>query len=444
MNNLVSHYLVWRPILLYRGQNIWPLQKLYMETQYRPRELVEEEQFGAFKRVLEHSYASIPFYRKKYQAAGICPDDIRIRDDIRKIPLLTKQEAMNHDGNLNGTYRGRRFKRSTSGSTGKPWIFYKDSESMTHMDAIMYRNYSWYGIKLGDRQARFWGHPLGQIGALKTRVIDALLNRLRLSAFYLHETGYKLYLRQMEQFNVQFVYGYAQSIFQFSNYFYTQGLDLSYLKIKAVIVTGEMIFSHQIEVIKEVFGCPVVQEYGCTEVGLIGFGCSEGTIHLMENLLVETLPGMATDEAEEIVVTELYGRLFPFIRYQLGDRGRISMRACSCGRGLSVLEQLSGRQDDFIACPDGRLVDPYLVEYAINEMPPGYGVIHQFKVVQKERCSLHVMLRAQGKTDLITDYVCHKLRNLLPPEMELHVDIVAELPKEISGKLRCFISLVQE
>lgn len=441
MNSLVSRYLFWKPILLFRGQNIWPLLRLYGKTQYRPREIIEEMQFAAFKRIFEYAYASIPFYRLKYRAAGIVPNDIRTKNDIPKIPVLTKQEVMSYTENLNSSYRGRRFLRSTSGSTGKPLIFYKDSESMAHMDAIMYRNYSWYGIDLGDRQAKFWGHPLGRMAIAKTRFVDALLNRIRLSAFYLHEAGYKLYLRQMERFKPQFVYGYAQSIFQFSNYFYNRGIELSHLKIKAVILTGEMVFSHQIKVIKKVFGCPVTQEYGCTEVGLIGFGCPEGSMHVMENLMVETLQ-KPTEKTAEIVVSELYGQLFPFIRYRLGDRGRISSGSCSCGRSLDVLEQLSGRQDDFIICPDGRLIDPYLIEYVINEMPPGYGAIHQFRVIQEDQDRLHILLNIQGAGERIKAFARDRIRLLLPVQMHLEVDIVTELPKEVSGKLRCFISMV--
>lgn len=442
MNNLLAKYLVWSPVLLSRGQNIWPLMKRFGETQYRRREEAEEEEFASFRRVFDYAYTSIPFYRQKYQAAGVSPDQIRTRGDVARVPVLSKKEIMDHLGETAAAYRGRKFKRSTSGSTGKPLVFYKDNESMTYMDAILYRNYSWYGIDLGDRQARVWGHPLGRAGRLKTMAVDTLLNRIRLSAFDLQEEKYLRYLRRMEQFKAQYVYGYAQAVFEFCNYFRKRGIDLSHLGIKAIILTGEMVFAYQIETIREVFGAPVAQEYGCTEVGIIGFGCPEGTTHLMENLMVEVLPSTA-GEGGDLVVSELYGRLFPFIRYVLGDRGRISSRSCSCGRQLKVLEELLGRKDDFVICPDGRMLDPYVVEYAINELPKKLGQVQQFKVVQRELQSLEIVVTAEGNSDGIRDHLHDKMKKLLPASMQVRVEIVGELPKELSGKLRCFTSYLK-
>jgi len=236
------------------------------------------------------------------------------------------------------------------------------------------------------------------------------------------------------------VYGYAQSIFQFCNYFLAQKVDLSCLKIKAVILTGEMVFPQQIEVIKQVFSCPVTQEYGCTELGLIGFGCREGTMHLMENLLVETLPAENGENSGEIVVSELYGKLFPFIRYRIGDRGRISSRVCSCGRGLQVLEQLAGRKDDFIKSSDGKLIDAYLVEYIINDMPAHFGKIHKFKIVQTEYVLLNIYLIADGDNDRISSYLTNKLKLIFSHDMRVDVFFKDILPIELSGKNKCFIS----
>ena len=423
-----------------RGQNIRPLQKLFSETQYHTHEQIEKEQFSALKRMLEYAYTSIPFYRNKYRAAGICPSDIMTVNDVDQIPLLTKQEIMDCGDMENTAFRGKKYKRSTSGSTGNPLVFYKDNESMTCLDAIMYRNYSWFGVDLGDRQARFWGHPLSKTGILKTRTLDAFLNRIRLSAFNLDDANYMQYLSQIKRFKAQYVYGYAQAVFQFSNYFHTLNIDLSFLNIKAVILTGEMVFPHQMQIMKAVFGCPVTQEYGCTELGLIGFGCPEGTIHLMENLFVETLSTKSHNDNGEIVISELYGKLFPFIRYQIGDKGRLSHRNCSCGRGLKVLEQLFGRKDDFIKLSSGRLVDAYVVEYIINDMPVIFGKISQFKLVQSAYDVFKIFLVSVGDRNKIGEYLTVNMKKTLHSGISVKIVYVESLPKELSGKLKCFVS----
>jgi phenylacetate-CoA ligase len=312
------------------------------------------------------------------------------------------------------------------------------------MDAILYRNYSWFGIGIGFRQARFWGHPLDRIGYLKIRLMDYLLNRIRYSPFRLGGAYYEIYLEQIQKFNAQYIYGYAQSVFQFSRYFYEKGADLSYLNLKAVILTGEMIFPHQIQIIRQVFSCKVTEEYGCTELGVIGFRCEHGTMHLMENLLTQN-----DNTSDHIIVSELYGRLFPFIRYETCDRGRIHNIPCPCGRKLVAFENISGRKDEFIRCPDGSLSDPYLLEYILNDMPRAYGKICQFRVIQKQMDRLEIYLvfeSARGNlgTEKVREYILHAFFKHLSSQIKIGIYFVDALEREKSGKLRCFISEIEK
>ncbi|HJV36214.1 hypothetical protein [Geomonas sp.] len=436
MHPLLSKYLVWTPTLLLRGENIRPLMRAYAESQYLDRGILEKAQLESFKQVVEYAYQQVPFYREKYQRAGFTPDQLRLPEDVRRVPLLTKEEVKRADLS-SGSYRGMRFRRSTSGSTGQPLVYYKDPESMRHMDAILYRDYSWYGVDVGFRQARFWGLPPAGASRYTTQAIDLLLNRVRISPFELEEKKYLGFLETLQRFRPQYIYGYAQSIYQFCHYFHLRGIDLSGLGVGCVIVTSEMIFPSQLRVISEVLGCRTPQEYGCTEVGIIGFECPMGSMHLMENLLVETVPA-EEGEGDNIVVSELNGRLFPFIRYQIGDRGAISDRRCGCGRELKVLEQLTGRKDDFIRCREGKLVDAYLVEYLVSGMPGRLGTVHQFKMVQTEMTSLRLMMVASGNRDGIRGYLCGKLAEIVGPGMVIDLEFVPSIAREKSGKLRFF------
>jgi phenylacetate-CoA ligase len=212
------------------------------------------------------------------------------------------------------------------------------------------------------------------------------------------------------------------------------------LNLKAVILTGEMVFPRQVEVIKSAFGSAVTEEYGCSEVGPIGFRCPNGNMHLMENLLVEQSDDPCSELPGELFVTELYGRLFPFIRYRLGDRGTIACRQCKCGRTLPLLDSLHGRADDLIRCPNGSLVDPVLIEYIIKDMPQRYGAIHQFRIVQRTLDSIHLSATAKGNHDKIRSYISHKLSEKLPEQLLVNIQFLSTIMKEESGKLRCFKS----
>lgn len=439
MRSFFSKYVVWKPAFFFRDMKIMKHFHYYEKSQYEDLEETKNNHFNKFKKIFIYSYNTIEFYKKKYQLANIHPDDITCFDDIKKIPILTKQELMKFSGkNFNSNFSGKKFKRSTSGSTGQPFVFFKDAESLAIMDAIQYRNYAWMGIDIGFKQARFWGHPVNKRKLYLQRVQDLILNRIRLSPFSLEESSYKSYLKRIESFKAQYIYGYAQSIFYFSQFFYNNGIDLSYLNLKAVILTGEMIFPYQIEIIKKVFGCNITEEYGCTEVGIIGFRCEKGNMHLMDNLLIEEVNDLQTDNSGLIIVSELYGAYFPFIRYQTGDKGKIGTKICNCGRKLGILTHLSGRKDDFIKCPDGKLVDPYLFEYIFDVLPEKYGKVFQFRIVQKTLNKIEIFIVAEGNKNRIDEYLKKEFYKTVSSEMRIDICFVLSLKKDASGKLRCF------
>ncbi len=75
--------------------------------------------------------------------------------------------------------------------------------------------------------------------------------------------------------------------------------------------------------------------------------------------------GQAVRAGEEgdILATSLYNYAMPFIRYRVGDLGIPSDRECSCGRGLAMIEKLSGRSSDYVLTPDGKQVHPHFFLY---------------------------------------------------------------------------------
>lgn len=398
-------------------------------------------QFEQLKKIVSFAFEKIPFYRDKYKQAFFHPTDLKHPDDIHKIPILTKSD-IRHAFNGEEITGRRNHRRSTSGSSGDPLVFYKDNTSMAIMDAILYRNYSWFGVDIGDRQARFWGRPIRGIAKLKTNAMDTLINRIRLPSFELYETHFQKILRKMEQTKPSYIYGYAQIIYQFANYFFKKGIDLSYLKLKCVILTAEMSYANQRNIIQSVFQCPVTEEYGCTELGVIGFRCQFGSMHLTENLYIEQVTS-AGRKFGNLIISELYGNLFPFIRYQIGDQGQISNRQCQCGRNLRILEKLVGRQDKFIQCPGGKLVDGYVLEYIIDQIPRRTGSIHKFRIIQKKINSIEVILVGDGDQSKLQNFILQEFPQYLEPDMKITINFSDDIPPHPSGKQSLFVSLIE-
>ena len=446
MNSYFSQQFVWKPILLLRDHTYNQKKVFFRRHNFLSTKDIQEYQFKAFKRILNFAYENIAFYKKKYQNANVHPSDIRSIEDVEKIPTICKKELVaNQDEIYNPKYSGKKYRRATSGSSGDPFVFYKDETSLTIMDVILYRSYSTCGVSIGDRQGRFWGIPLNRNGLIKTQLMDFVLNRTRLSAFRLEDRFYRVFLRKLYRKKIQYLYGYAQTIFQFAQYLNKNRIYLSDLKLKAVILTAEMVFPKQVEMMRLVFACDIRIEYGCTEVGVIGFSCQFGNIHLMENLLTQIQFENGESSTGEIIVSELYGSLFPFIRYKTGDRGLITDKPCKCGQSLLVLNQLTGRSEDFIKCPNGTLVDAYVVEYVIDQMPSRFGLIGQFFIVQDQinQLKINISLNTDFIHPEIENYLIEELYKVLPKTISIVVRFNKCSHQDSSGKRRCFVSEVR-
>jgi phenylacetate-CoA ligase len=376
--------------------------------------------------LLKYLIGNIKFY-ERFQ--NDFPQD---SSQLFKLPVMPKNVIRENielltSGSCTHSYR------STSGTSGQPLTFTKDRKASSYMDAMMYKVYNWHGIEIGDKQARIWGTPVSLKGKLRQRIKDLLLNRRRLSVFCLNDNTCKNYFYTLKSFKPKYFYAYVNGLYQFALSVKKQGLDGKSLNIQIAICTGEVLFDFQKEKIVEVFGCKVVNEYGSTENGIIGFECEFGTMHLMPTVHLELLGG--SDDEGEAIITELNSKSIPFVRYQIGDRVRWLSHHCACGRPYRAMEVIDGRVDSYIVCKNGDKVYDAILAYTLKSFAL------KFKAVQDVNGVLVVTM--VPRTDLDKDYVNnirHTLENHLGHDMEILIDVVADFPFEPSGKLRYFHS----
>jgi phenylacetate-CoA ligase len=254
------------------------------------------------------------------------------------------------------------------------------------MNALMWRSYGWYGIRGGDRQARIWASAPTRLAGAKTWLRDKLQNRIRMSSFALGPAQFDRFIADLSAFRPKYLYGYGQCLYRLAEYAAASGQHLERLGLAAVISTAEMISDAQRELMARAFGTYVVNEYGCTEAGILAIDCPQGSLHVMDDgVVVEVVRGgvpVAPGEEGEIVVTELYGVLMPLIRYRTGDRGVLSAKPCACGRAFASIERLSGRVTSLLRCPDGTLIDPDLFHPILKSRPEMYAAVRQWRVAQ--------------------------------------------------------------
>ena len=448
MNQYISK-IVLDSIYFIRRENVWDILSMINPAQWLDRHSLESAQLHNLQKVLSFAFNHIPYYRKIMEESHLHPEDIRSLKDFSGFPILTKETVRANWSILHcGDQNVRSSLRQTSGSTGDPLKILKDRNTTAWMDAAMYRSYAWHGLAPAARQLRIWGSEIGAVGKVRQHLRDILLNRVRFSAFDLEKGKFIKFIGKMKRFEPCFVYGYAQSIYEFANFILRERVDLGHLNFKVVIVTGEMIFEWQKRVISQAFKCPVVNEYGCTEAGIIAIECPLGNMHVLSDvLLVETFQGNGRKDLgnDELLITELNNYFSPLIRYKVGDRARIVQEPCPCGRAFPVLKSLKGRSDDFIVFPSGRKVDPYVVEYIIKNIPARLGAVDQFMIVQTSESALGIKLISNSSNpEKIKEMIKQMWVRSYGSELSVDIQFVIALPKDPSGKISCFKSLKSE
>ncbi len=439
MNYLLSRYLGFYPARILTGQFVFKyLNYLRSVENLTPSEL-NAWQWRKLRSILQFSNQSIPYYNRLFHNCSINPDNLITPDIWNNIPILTKSIVQsNHDAFVNPNIHYT-FKRSTSGSTGNPLVFYKDASSLAWMDAVMYYSYSWHGIKIGQPQARFWGVPHNRKTLFNARLKDNLMNRIRISAFDLHPNTFERCTQRIRRFNPHYFYGYPSLIYEYAIYYDKLSNRPAFPNLKYIIGTGEQIIPSQLKQIESILGCKFLNEYGCTEAGIIGFDCQYGQMHLMaNNIFLEIIKDgkPVLDQEGEIYITELNTRTFPFIRYKLNDIGILSTSKCECGRNLPVIRISKGRIDSYIRTPDGALIYDAVLAYTLKK-----GII-SFKAIQRTVNHIDIFIKVDSNfsNELKNKYAA-ELQSLIHPNMELIFHKVDELPRDKSGKLRYFVPL---
>lgn len=129
----------------------------------------------------------------------------------------------------------------------------------------------------------------------------------------------------------------------------------------------------------------------------------------------------------------------PFIRYNIQDLGKPSDRICSCGRGLSVIESIEGRDSDIIKTPDGKFLIVHFFT-AIFEFQEG---IEQFQVIQRELDEIEIKIVKNDKfTKKDMDNIGKAIKEGGGERLKVCFNFVDNIPLERSGKRRFVISKI--
>lgn len=412
-------------------------------TQFLSPAALRDLQVGLLREVVRHAEINISYYQDTFRAARFTSASLKTVDDFQRVPFLTKTVLRDRKHDLiDCRYRGRLSLKTTGGSTGQAVTVVKDRTATAFSRGVMWRNYGWWGIEIGDRQGRLWGIPITRETRWKYRLIDLLSNRIRLSSFDFSDDDLLGYYQRLSRFRPKYLYGYASMIYELAAFLDRKGLRFS---VPVVIPTSEVLYPQQRELIQRVLGCRVANEYGCGEVGPIAFECPDGGTHLMaDNLFIEVLreDGSAAQPGElgEVVITELHSRAMPLIRYQMMDSVVLGEAPCVCGRGLPVITEVVGRAYDYLIARSGKRFHGEKVMYLLEQLQDQGTGIRNMQVVQKSVTELRIhILRDTGFQIRALDAIRQYFRAAMGEDVMVEFDFVTSIPRAPSGKFRVVV-----
>jgi len=427
-----------------KGRSTAVLYRSALETQWESSIELERRQLESLNFLCRYAYQHSKFYRSLFDAHGIIPS-FKSFGELEKIPILTKEIiTKNFQDIITKPHEKTIWYKSTGGSTGQPLHFGYSKESYAWRVAMSKRGYSWAGSTPGTKQAFIWGVPLTRQGVLKS-IKNAIINKLHRQTFFncfeFDEQAMSHCFRWLNSMQPGSIIGYTNPLYEFAKYVDANGgLDYS---PKAVICAAEKLHPHQRYLIEKVFNCKAFDTYGSREFMLIASECSENKgMHIsMENLYVEivTASGLRAKDGEpgNIVITDLHNFAFPFIRYEIGDVGVASSRLCPCGRGLHMIDSITGRSLDMIRLADGtNLPGEFFPHLMLN-----FVEVKKFQVEQTSYDKLVVrIVPLNDPHSLPLDAIRQAIQKNIGSGVGIDFVVLEDIPLTRTGKYRVTIS----
>ncbi len=420
------------------GTHIIPTLKEIEKKQWWPPEKIQEEQNMRLQELINHSYKNVPYWRNLFDSLGLKPNHIQTKEDLQKLPILTKETIRkNIDSMLAQNFTKKIFiEQHSSGSTGEPLRYYLDKEGISWWVASMMRFWRWAGYDFGKKWIRIQLWPRDK---LWQRLFDRFTRCTYIPTYKLNEESIERAIFLIQKTRPEIIRGYTGAIYLIAKHMKEKGNGK--FKVRAVITTSETLFPHYRQIIEEQFCCKVYDTYGGEGLSIAG-QCEKGNYHIDDNnVIVEFTKDDGTPakpgELANIIVNSLHNYSMPFIRYKIQDVGIPSDRICSCGRGLSTMESIEGRDADIIRTPDSRyLTVQFFVVLFENEEG-----IDQFQVIQEVLNEITIkIVRNDTFSDKNADHIINTIKQSGGQTLKVNLEFVDEIPLAPSGKRRFVIS----
>ena len=426
------------------GAFFWKKLAWLQKTQFWTKAEIANYQNHQLRELIDFVYENVPFYRERFDACGVKPEDIQTREDLKKLPVLTKEEL------IAGINAGRFPAQSpatkgviwcgTSGSTGKALRFCAEQEFEQWHWAVWWRHRMRFGVKPGDRFATFTGTrgkhvvPFGQKNPPFWRE-SFWTNQTVFGMQYITPQYVGAIVDKLNRENYAYYAGYPSIIASLAEFILEQGLELK-RKPKVIFTGAERLQEKQREVMKKVFNCTITDQYGFTEGAANASRCECGNYHEdFEYGILEVEPIEGNPEVGMVLGTGFSSKVFPLIRYKVGDYCEMGEKTCPCGRHSRVFKAFEGRMEDKVVTREGAKISriDYIFKNTVG--------IKEAQIVQEKVGEIIIRLvprSANWEED--KRRLLENVHHCLGLTMEVKFEVVEELERTNTGKFKAVVS----
>lgn len=384
-------------------------------------------QNNRLRNLIHYAYENVPFYRKHWNSFR--PDSFSGLADLHQIAIMNKAEAKTAAQEKRLFPRYLDFSKCTyldsSGSSGKAFRIWKRSAEERVRRCVGLRIWFDHGYSWFDQTAHFQILPgpsffLQKIGISRKRWISTALS--------LEQQREEFFATQADV-----IIGTPTGVRKIAGAIEASGKKCKPPKI--VFCAGEAVDYATQDIIRKVFQIQPVGIYGQTEVGFVAWQCQKGNFHInADTHIVEIIrengelaqPG----EIGKIVITDLFSRTMPFIRYNTEDLASFAPHPCKCGLAFPVIEAFHGRKNQGFYS-QGRFVNSSeIVNHMAQILPPD-----AYRLQQVQKLSYYAEILPSVDINKFTKH----LLNLVEKNSHVEIKIVNGWPDDGTGKTHCIL-----
>ncbi len=406
-------------------------------------------QLERLKKIVRYAYERVPFYTKKFDEAGLRPEDIRTLEDINKIPFTTKTDLRdNYPYGLMAVEMDDIVRvHASSGTSGKPTVVFYTKNDMEMWTECMARLVAAAGGAKNDIVQITFGYGLFT-GALGLHQGWA---RIGASVVPASSGNTERQVMLMKDLGVTAIVGTPSYALHISEVMKKMGYKKEDFKLRIGMFGSEASSVEMHRELEEKLGVFPTDNYGLSEIigpGVSGECEAKLGMHINEDHFYpeivsrDTLEPLPDGEWGELVLTTLTKEGLPMLRYRTKDITRITRGRCDCGRTTARMDRIRGRSDDMLKIR-GVNVFPSQIEgvlMSIDKITGNYEIIvtrdnHMDRLEIKVEVSDGSLLDSYANLENLVKEIKHKLKTVL--QIDAKITLVSpDTLKRFEGKAK--------